>query len=125
MTGSRPGYLRRVVVRRRGIVRGDDGAVVVLRSLEGRSAGAVGDLEVVLGRVVAHRCGGSGRVGRARTASWTFVREWPRRASGCEPGWYRSCWEAAESCAVEAIDGPGARRRFDLERCQRWRPEDN
>lgn len=53
----------------------------------------------------------------------------PRSPSGCCPGpasvSYRHRRDAAESCAVEATDGAVARQRFDLERWDCRRPDDN
>ena len=124
MAGSGPGYLKRVVVRRVGIGRADLEAAVVLRAGEGRPAEVPADLEMRLGRVVPQARSELNCASRARAvSSWTFVCE-GYGEGGRGGGWYRSRREAAESCAVEAIDGPAARRRFDFERWERWRPSE-
>ncbi len=115
MVMSQPGYLSRVVLRGVGADRRNRMAAVVL--LPARSPGqslnhvVAGGREEVLGRVVP------------RDVLWSFVRDAGSGAAGS--GLYRSPREAAESCAVEALDGAEARQRFDLERWVGRRPADN
>jgi hypothetical protein len=112
---SEPLYLNRLVVRREGVARAGTGpAAVVL------SAGSA-EREVVVGRVVP-LAGVERQRDRRRVApGWGYVRG----DAGAVQGSYHSRREAAESCAVEAMDGPAARRCFDRERWERRRPMDN
>lgn len=130
MAGSGPGYLKRVMVGRVGIERVDHSAVVVLlpvarpgmrRSTLDLLAQVPPGGDVVLGWVVPHLERGLGRGRRAGAISWGFVC---RGHAGHASGSYRFRRDAAESCAVEAIDGPVARQRFDLERSDCRRPDD-
>lgn len=131
MATSGPGYLRHVVVRRVGIDRADHSAVAVLlptartgtrRSTDDLLAQVEPGGGVLLGRVVPHRERELGCGRRAGPISWDFVC---RGHAAHAPGSYRFRRDAAESCAVEAIDGPVARQRFDLERWDSRRPDDN
>jgi hypothetical protein len=130
MGEHRPDYLNHVEVRRQSAGRTDHTAVVVLLPT-GRAqipqpdqlglAQVPPDRELPLGWVTPHQTD-PGRGRRTRVTVWRFTcRGQPDGRSGL----YLSRHDAAESCAVEAIDGPGARQRFELDRWQRHRPNDN
>ena len=122
MGKDRPDYLNHVEVRH--------AAVVVLRP-EGRAklpppvqqqlAEMPADQDLQLGWVVPHETGlGPGR--RTRTTVWAFTCEGqPDRGSARYPNRH----DAAESCAVQAIEGPTARQHFDTDRWHHRRPDDN
>jgi hypothetical protein len=132
MGGHRPNYLNHLQVRRRGTDRTDRSRTVVLlpaaRSLipqgfQHQIVDVPPDHEVKLGVVIPETCCSAGHGYLRQPTLWRFTSRDQPQPEGS--GTYRSPHEAAESCAVEAVEGPRARQRFDLDRWRRRRPSDN
>jgi hypothetical protein len=122
MGKHRPDYLNRVEVRHTSVVvLRPDGRSKLPRTARQRQAQTPPDQDIQLGWVVAHEAfPGLGR--RTRATVWTFTCDGQPDHGSAR---YHSRHDAAESCAVQAIDGPAARQRFDTDRWHNRRPDDN
>jgi len=131
---ARPAYLNHIGTRSCATPRSDLPCTVVLRP-QGRALLPTGahqrlgltqvppDQDIELGAVAPHDRASLTRRRHGHPGSWVFLR--PDHSGGPSTGRYDYRSEAIESCAVEAIDGPVARLRFDNQRWQRRRPSDN
>jgi hypothetical protein len=132
MGTHRPDYLQHVEVRRQGADRTEHTCAVVLlpaarpslpQHFQEQLTGVPAGQEIHLGQVTPRHLERSTRGMRTPPAAWTFsCRGHPRHLISAT---YTSRHDAAESCAIETIDGPIARQRFDLDRWKLHRPTDN
>jgi hypothetical protein len=131
---ARPGYLQHIRIRHDRTHRSDQTGTVVLlpqgRDLvpdEARQRLDLSDLpidrEITLGVVTPRDPAPVVRRRRTDPNAWGFATLEPANETWSST--YRARSEAVESCAVEAIDGHDARRRFDVERWEQRRPTDN
>jgi hypothetical protein len=130
MGSQRPDYLNHLDIRRQGLGRAEHACTVVLlpsaralvpRRFQRQIATTALDQVVELGIVTHHPSCSPGRWPPGRPTVWGYRCRRGQTRSGS----YRSRRDAAESCAVEAIEGTLARTRFEADRWERRRPDDN